>query len=138
MVSDVKELECWQLADRLRTAVLAICAHEKVARYFRFCDGFTDAAGSVCRNITEGFHRGGSPSLVQFCGYALGSIGEVADYLRESEMRGFIDKARLAELLELVEHTRAKTQNLRAYHQRKARAVHDPSPRTVFSYTVAD
>ena len=139
MVTSAKELECWQLADRLRTAVLAIRAHERVARHFRFCDGFTEAAGSVCRNISEGFHRGGSPSIVQFCGYALGSLGEVADYLHECHVRGFIDDARLADLLELGEHTRATTQNFRAYHERKARSVDcDSPPSRIFSYSVPD
>jgi four helix bundle protein len=141
MVSTVKELECWRLADQLRTAVCAICDQEKVARHYKFCDGFTEAAGSVCRNISEGFGRGGSPSIAQFCGYALGSVAEVADYLQECHTRRFIDKGRLEELLELLEHARATTQKFKAYHERKAKSAAPASraaKQRVYSYIVPD
>ena len=99
----------------------AICAQDGVAERRRFCDGFTEAAGSVCRNISEGFARFESSQIVQFFGYALGSLGEVEDYLRECRTREFIDEHRFAADLELVQHTRAKTLRFLQYHQRKQR-----------------
>ena len=121
MAKRVQDLQCWQLADNLRKQVHAICAQPEVVRYLRFCEGFTEAAGSVCRNISEGFGRFESAPIVQFFGYALGSLAEVEDYLRECETRGFIDAARLQELSKLVEHTRALTLNFSQYHQKKLR-----------------
>ncbi|MDQ3419642.1 MAG: four helix bundle protein [Acidobacteriota bacterium] len=122
MAKRVHDLECWQLADGLRREVHAICAQEHVARCFRFCEGFTEAAGSVCRNMAEGFDRFESPAIVQFFGYALGSLGEVEDYLRECVTRTFIDQERFERTLELAEHTRAKALNFTRYHRKKSAA----------------
>lgn len=122
MAKRAHDLECWQLADDLRREVHAICAQEQVARCFRFCEGFTEAAGSVCRNIAEGFDRFDSSAIVQFFGSALGSLGEVEDYLRECVTRNFIDQERFTKNLELAEHARAKTLNFMRYHRKKLAA----------------
>jgi four helix bundle protein len=119
MARRAEELECWQLADRLRAAVIELCALPKVARYCKFCDGFMDAAGSVCRNIQEGFDRNRSTYIVQFFEYSLGSLKEVIDYLHESKLRKFINSTRYDELKELAEHARAKTIKFKRYHERK-------------------
>ena len=122
MASKITDLQCWQLANDLRTEVSAICAQETVSIHRRFCEGFTEAAGSVCRNISEGFVRFESPQIVQFFNYALSSLGEVEDYLRECRTRNFIDEERLSQDLGLLEHARAKTLRFMKYHQRKAAA----------------
>ena len=123
MARRFQDLQCWQLADSLRKQVHAICAQEAVVRHLRFCDGFTEAAGSVCRNISEGFGRFESAPIVQFFGYALGSLAEVEDYLRECVTRDFIDEARFQEVSKLAEHTRAVTLNFSQYHQKKLRTA---------------
>ena len=122
MVSRAHDLECYQLANELRREVHAICAQDAVARCFRFCEGFSEAAGSVCRNMTEGFDRFESAAIVQFFGYALGSLGEVEDYLRESLTRNFIDQERFQRTMGLAEHARAKTLNFVRYHRKKVAA----------------
>jgi four helix bundle protein len=130
MAKRAQELECWQLADKLRTQVVAICSQDKVARHLRFCDGFTEAAGSVCHNIREGFVRYESGPLVQFFTYALASLEEVADYLVECRTRKFIDEACHVRLHDLSEHTRATTINFMRAHQSRLRlAGRSPSSR---------
>jgi four helix bundle protein len=119
MSKDPKELECWRLADALRSEVIAICAQDRVREHYRFCDGFMDAAGSVCRNISEGYGRFHSSFIVQFFGYALASLREVGDYLQESATRKYIDTARLQRDLDLAEHTKATTLKFMRYHERK-------------------
>jgi four helix bundle protein len=119
MATKFTELECWQLADKLRQEVVAICALEEVTRRRRFCDGFTDAAGSVCRNIAEGFTRFDSAQIVQFFTYALASLAEVEDYLRECLTREFIPRGRFDRSLELLERTRAKTTRFMRHHKAK-------------------
>src|SRR5215203_3803725 len=106
-VADPRDLRCWQLADAVRSEVNAICGGQQVANDFRFCNGFRDAAGSVCRNIAEGFARYESPSIVQFFRYALASLVEVQDYLKESCTRGALDEPELVRLLDHCEHTKA-------------------------------
>ena len=137
MVRKVEELQCWQLADTLRSEVYAICAQKRVAAHYKFCAGFRDAASSVCRNLGEGFDRNTSPQIVQFCGYALGSLGELNQYFKDCVGMGFIDQDRLIELQELVEHAKAKTIKFKQYHERKAKRRPTPRqrPASGFSYT---
>ncbi|MBA2301780.1 MAG: four helix bundle protein [Acidobacteria bacterium] len=99
----------------------AICALDRVKPWRRFCEGFTEASGSVCRNITEGFGRYDAGPLVQFFKYALASLDEVEDYLRECRTRQFIDADRLAKDLNLAEHARATMLNSKRYHESKPR-----------------
>jgi four helix bundle protein len=106
-VSDFRNLRCWQLADTIRSEVIAICAKEPLAKDFRFCDGFRAAAGSVCHNIGEGFTRYKSGEIVQFFGYALASMSEVKDYLVECQTRGAITTTVADRLLDDCEHTKA-------------------------------
>ena len=119
MAKKAEELKCWQLADQLRAEVIAICAQPAVARHFKFCDGFLDAAGSACRNMQEGFDRKRSAYIVQFFEYALGSLKEVMDYLHESQMRKFIDKARYDKAMDLAEHAKATAINFKLSHERR-------------------
>ena len=121
MAKRAQELECWQLASRLRTAIVAICEQEDVSRRFRFCDGFTEAAGSVCHNISEGFVRFESQQIVQFFTYALSSLEEISDYLVECRARNFIDAARFDAVNDLAEHTRATAINFMKPHRAKLR-----------------
>ncbi len=82
-ITDHKDLQCWQIADALRSEVIAICARQQVSGDFKFCNGFRDAAGSVCRNVSEGFARYKPGEIVQFFRYALASLAELKDYLGE-------------------------------------------------------
>ena len=119
-ITNAKNLRCWQLADAVRTEVIAVCANKQLATDFRFCDGFRDAAGSVCRNIAEGFARYKSPDIVQFFRYALASLAEVQDYFIECGTRGVLPPAEVAHLLDRCEHTRATTLKFMKPHLRKA------------------
>jgi four helix bundle protein len=119
MARRVQELECWRLADELRTEVHAICALEKVKPWRRFCEGFTEAAGSVCRNISEGFGRFQSAPIVQFFNYSLASLDEVEDYLRECLSREFIGAEQYVKDVDLAEHARATTLRFKRYHEAK-------------------
>ena len=98
-----------------------------VSKHFRFCDGFTEAAGSVCHNISEGFTRFESGPIVQFFTYALSSLEEIEDYLIECRTRKFIDHGRYQKLHDLTEHTRATTLNFMKSHQAKLPSKPAPS-----------
>jgi four helix bundle protein len=103
-----RDLECWRLANRLRGEVIAICERQAVAGDGRFCNDFRAAAGSVCRNLAEGFRRYESIYVVQFFGYALGSLGEVQDCLDECRQRRLTTSDQeFDRLWDLAEHTRA-------------------------------
>jgi four helix bundle protein len=131
MAKHVEDLQCYQLADQLRREVHAICAQGRVREHGRFCNGFTEAAGSVCRNISEGFARFDSGPIVQFFTYALGSLGEVKDYLCECAEREFIDQKRFTTALDLAEHTKATTLRfMRVHEAKRKRQTKQRRPRT--------
>ena len=117
--SSFLDLRCWQLADSLRSDVIRICGQERVAKDFKFCDNFLDAAGSVCHNISEGFARYESPEILRFFRYALASLAEVQDQLSESRERKFIDPAAFDRYWDKSEHTKATMLNFMKPHQAK-------------------
>jgi four helix bundle protein len=108
-IKTFRELRCWQLAHELRCEVIAICAREPASRQLRFCDSFQDTAGSVCRNLAEGFARYESGEIVQFFRYALGSLAELQEHLEDCKARGLVDKHHFERLQDLSEHTKAAT-----------------------------
>ena len=114
-------LQCWQVAHEIRREVIAICANERLARDLRFCDGFRDAAGSVCRNIAEGFARYESGQIAQFFGYALASVAEVKDGWVEIRARGIINAHECERLVDRCEHARALMLNFIRPHLAKTR-----------------
>jgi four helix bundle protein len=119
MAKHFRELQCWQLANELRSEVHAVCAIEKVKRDLNFCYSFRKTASSVCRNIAEGFGRYDSCVIVQFFQYALGSLAEVQDHLLECQTANFIDSPRFLRLWDLSEHTKATTRNFMRPHQKR-------------------
>lgn len=115
-----RELHCWQLADKLRTEVGTICAKPAASRDFDFCDSFRDAAGSVCRNLSEGFIRFTSPEIARFFGYALASLGEVQDHLTECQTRGLLSDEDFQRLSDLSEHVKATSLKFSRPHRERS------------------
>lgn len=127
-INDFRDLQCWQLASSIREEVIAICANQRVAADFRFCNSFLDAAGSVCRNLSEGFARFESRQIVMFFGYALASLAEVQDHLEECRARHFIDQPQYEMLADRAEHTKATV--LKFLRAHRTRAASPARPRT--------
>jgi four helix bundle protein len=123
------ELRCWQLADRLRTEAIAICAIPGVARDVRFCSSLKDAAGSVCRNLAEGYARYVSGDIVRFFTIALASLAEVQDHLKEAHGQSFVNQELFDRVWDLSEHTKATTINFMKPHERKVAMAKRRPPR---------
>jgi four helix bundle protein len=114
-----RDLQCWQLADHLRSEVHTICAKPAVSKDFNFCDSFRDAAGSICRNISEGFIRFTSPEIAKFFGYALASLGEVQDHLQECVTKNVLTDPEFQRLWDLSEHVKATSLNFSKSHRER-------------------
>jgi len=117
-----QELRCWQIANQLRGEVNEICSIPKVAKDCEFCDSFRGTAGSVCRNMAEGFTRFASAHIVQFFGYALASIGELEDHLEECRTRAFVDQTKYEQLTDRAEHAKASALKFIRPHVEKLRS----------------
>ena len=85
-----RELTTWQISDELRREVIAVTAREEAQEDRRFCQSLRSAAGSVCRNLAEGFARRNDREFAQFIRIALGSLAEVDDHLHEALERRLI------------------------------------------------
>ena len=112
-----RELEVWQLADRLRTEVVKITTAEPVRRDFRFCAEIQSAARSVGANISEGFARFRPGEFVLFLRYARGSLAEVETYVRELRIRSLATPTVCDELDTLTGRTGAALMALIHYLQ---------------------
>ena len=97
-----RELECWQLADRVRQVFIELTAREKVRRDFDFCDQTNRSCRSACRNLAEGFYRYLHPDFARFVNIARSSPGELLDSTDEALEKRYIDEAEHRELNKLV------------------------------------
>ena len=87
-----EDIDAWQLATELKEWVFRITQRPTVARHFSFCDDIRRSARSAPANIAEGFWRGrGKPrENARFVGYALGSLGETKNHLRDAFAEKYI------------------------------------------------
>jgi four helix bundle protein len=92
------------------------------AKHFRFCDSFQETAGSVCRNIAEGFDRFESTEIARYFGYALSSLAELQDHFQECLTRDFVNRSDFDRLWDLSEHTKATTINFMRSHVARAKS----------------
>lgn len=107
-----RELTTWQLADELRQAVIALTSGERADLDRRFCQSIRSAAGSVCRNLAEGFARRNDREFAQFIRIALGSLAEVDDHLHEATQRRLLTVDEFARLQRLDDHVKASATKL--------------------------
>lgn len=103
-----EEIESWQLARRLTTAVYGIWDVDRRPRDFALQDQMVRAAGSVMHNIAEGFDSGSNGEFMRFLSYAKRSCSEVQSQLYVALDRGYIERPLFDELYELSRLTRAK------------------------------
>ena len=91
-----EDLEAWQLANELKIEVYALIKDGPASRDFGFRDQIRDSAASVTRNIAEGFGRFRPREFAKFMEYAVGSLMETQDSLKDGVDRGYFTPERVA------------------------------------------
>jgi four helix bundle protein len=114
----VEELVVWQLADELRRKMYGLTASALVMSDRRFRDQAMDAAGSVARNIAEGFGRYRHREFAQFLTVARGSLMETKDCLRDGVARRYWTEEEVRELNDLCNRTIAAVTHFVRYLRR--------------------
>jgi four helix bundle protein len=109
------DLVCWRLAHQLRETIFPLTDRLAFARDRRLKTQLEDAAGSICRNIAEGFGCESRVEFARFLEISRRSLNEVQDCLRHAQSKGFIDNADLAPLLALMRRLYPAINNLRKY-----------------------
>lgn len=119
-----RELEVWQLGNKLRAFLFAVSKREGARQDEEFCSQTRRASNSVCRNIAEGFWRYGHAEFAHFVNIAKGSLGELYDSADEALIRGYIDDKEYAQLNEQIDHAIKATTALYSH------LANTPTPRS--------
>ena len=122
MVSDFRDLVCWQLSYELKCEVFELTATGPSSRDFKFRDQIRDSSASAPRNIAEGFGRFRPAEFARFLGYAKASLDETQNHLIDGRDRGYLSQALYGRLSNLLRAARKATTNLLLSKQAQARA----------------
>jgi len=112
-----EDIEAWQRARDLTSAVYEAAEQARFARDLRFAGQITSAAVSVMSNIAEGFERDNRKDFLQFLYIAKGSAGEVRSQLYVALDRKYITQAQFESLYGAVLLTSRLVAALIAYLQ---------------------
>jgi four helix bundle protein len=100
-ITDFTDLECWQLARKLRHEIYRITRSFPKSEEFNLGKQLRAACVSATSNIAEGFGRYHYQENLQFCRIARGSLSEIKDDLIASLDEGYISPEVFEELLAL-------------------------------------
>jgi four helix bundle protein len=117
---DVRDLVCWQLSHALESEILALTESGAASKDFTFCDRIRESAVSTPANIAAGFRHCRPAQFARFLGYAVASIGETENHLRDALDRGVVTDTLYSRLTNLVAAARHATINLMVSKQRQA------------------
>ena len=90
-----EDLQSWQKARQLANAIYDLTVHPNFAKDFRLCNQIQNAAGSVMRNIAEGFDAGTNPEFIRFLKISRRSASEVQSELYLALDRNYINSDEL-------------------------------------------
>ncbi len=97
-----EDLEAWQAARRLCSAVYAVSKKGELSRDFGLRDQIQRAGVSVVANIAEGFESRTTALFVEFLGRAKASAGEVRAELYIAHDAGYLQEGELLDLSTLA------------------------------------
>jgi four helix bundle protein len=110
-----RELECWQLANQLRSRLLMILKRPEVARDLNFCEQTDRAVNSACHNTSEGFYKYRHKPFAASLRIARGELGETSDALEEGLEKKYIGPEEYEELIALCAKALAANAGLLNY-----------------------
>jgi len=102
-VKRFEDLIAWQKARALTLAIYELTRQSQFRRDFALSSQLQRAAVSVMSNIAEGFERHRPSELHQFLSVAKSSCAEVRSHLYVAADVGYLDEAKLHQLLAQAE-----------------------------------
>jgi four helix bundle protein len=100
-----EDIEAWQKARELVSAIYAVSSKGAFAKDFGLRDQIRRAAVSVMSNIAEGFERGGDKEFSQFLSLAKASGGEVRSQLYVALDQKYLSEEQFRSISEQTIHT---------------------------------
>ena len=102
-IKSFEDLEVWQQARKLVSAIYQMTLNAKLARDYRLCGQLQRAAVSIMSNIVEGFERMHLQEKIQFYNVARASCGEVRFliYVVEDSYPSLVQQATLLRCIKM-------------------------------------
>lgn len=96
-IKSFEDLEVWQQARKLVSAIYQMTLNDKIVRDYGLCGQLQRAAVSIMSNIAEGFERMHLQEKIQFYNVARASGGEVRSllYVVEDSYPSLVQQATL-------------------------------------------
>jgi four helix bundle protein len=110
-----KELDCWQLAFKLKLEVYRVSLRPAIKRDRDYFEDLRDAAASAPRNIAEGFGRRTHADFARFLDVARGSLMECQNHFEDGVNRGHIDREECEKLVTLSKRACGAVAGLQRY-----------------------
>jgi four helix bundle protein len=102
-VRHYRDLFAWQVADKFRSEVVRLVLGSAAARAdLRYRSQILDSARSPTSNIAEGFMRFSRGDFARFLDFAIGSIGETEQRLRDGIELGYFPESDCREAFRLA------------------------------------
>ena len=123
MAKSFRELASWQLAFELSRRVIKLLGSGPASKDFKFRDQLADSVRSAPRNIAEGFGRFNPTEIAQFVDFAIGSLDETENHLRDGVANNYFAPEEVGPLIVLLIRCRKA---LTSWHSYLRRVKGDP------------
>jgi four helix bundle protein len=118
MAKTFREMVAWQLAFELNRNVQRLLKTGPAARDFKFRDQLSDSSRGAPRTIAEGFGRFNPTETAQFLDFAIASLDETENHLREGVESLYFRAEDVAPQIMLIARCRKALTSWHAYLRR--------------------
>ncbi len=109
-----QQLDAWRLADAFKLeAFRLVKVTSAIRREHRFRSQLVESSRGVSKNIAEGFVRRSPATFVMYLTYALASLAEAEEHLRDAVQLEYLSEAEAAPALLLAKRCSVATSRLR-------------------------
>ena len=121
VVRRYRDLTTWQLTEEFKGEVFRLVRESQGAsRDLRFRGDLLSSARGPSKNVAEGFLRKSPGEFAQFLGYAIASIGEAEEHLRDGIELGYFGAADCTQAFRWAKRSTVALINLKKSQQRRA------------------
>ena len=115
MAKTFREMVAWQLAFELNRNIQRLLKSGPASRDLKFRDQLADSSRSPARNIAEGFGRFNPTETAQFLDFAIASLDETENHLRDGVESNYFAATDVAPQIVLIARCRKAVASWHSY-----------------------